>query len=147
MNDILYATDDKLRAVVNTNVLVSALISPGGNASAILRKIEENLLIPVYCDEILREYIIVLSRPRFGFPKALLDDALGLFQIYGLMAYPRKSCIYMPDENDRIFYDVAKASGSLLITGNIKHFPHDKDILSPSDFLNNYRKYLDKSKI
>ena len=41
----------------------------------------------------------------------------------------------MPDETDRIFYDTAKASGAILITGNLKHFPSEPFIMKSAEFL------------
>ena len=45
----------------------------------------------------------------------------------------------MSDEDDRIFYDIAKASHAILLTGNIKHFPLEPFIVSPADFLKEYQ--------
>jgi len=39
------------------------------------------------------------------------------------------------DETDRIFYDTAKNTASILITGNIRHYPNEKFILTPTEFL------------
>jgi len=50
---------------------------------------------------------------------------------------PPKSDILFNHEPDRIFYDTAKASGSILITGNIRHYPTEPFIMTPSDLLNN----------
>lgn len=41
----------------------------------------------------------------------------------------------MIDEKDRIFYDTAKESSAILVTGNIKHFPKEAFIMSPNDFI------------
>jgi hypothetical protein len=41
----------------------------------------------------------------------------------------------MPDESDRVFYDVAKTAGAYLITGNTKHFPQEPFILTPAEFV------------
>jgi hypothetical protein len=46
------------------------------------------------------------------------------------------SKIALPDESDRKFYDVAKATNSLLISGNLKHFPKEPLIMSPVEYLN-----------
>jgi predicted nucleic acid-binding protein len=55
----------------------------------------------------------------------------------GILIEPPISTIPMPDETDRIFYDTAKASGAFLITGNIRHYPTDPSIITPTDFLEN----------
>ena len=125
----------KRRAVLDTNVLVSAILSPKRNAAVILGMITEGLLTPVYCHKIICEYMLVLERPRFGFPKNRIDEALGLFGVFGVPIDPQKSDFPMLDESDRIFYDTAVAGAAVLITGNLKHYPDKPFIVSPADFL------------
>lgn len=57
-------------AVIDTNVLVSALLSPRDD-SATVRVIEKVLageIIPIYSNDISHEYRDVLSRKKFNFP-------------------------------------------------------------------------------
>jgi hypothetical protein len=42
----------------------------------------------------------------------------------------------MPDEDDRVFYDVARTDEVILITGNKKHYPTSPQILSPAEYIN-----------
>jgi hypothetical protein len=73
---------------------------------------------------------------RFNFSpgkqKYLID---GIKQI-GELSYPIASDIPLSDESDRIFYDTVKANGAILITGNTKHYPTEKFIMTPAEFLN-----------
>jgi putative PIN family toxin of toxin-antitoxin system len=126
------------RAVLDTNVLVSALLSPKGNAAVILGMIENGSLTPVYCRQILDEYESVLLRPRFRFPKKLIGEALELFELCGVPVDPQRSDIPMPDESDRVFYDTAVAGAATLVTGNLKHFPSTPFIVSPAEFLTRF---------
>jgi len=96
--------------------------------------ITEGLLTPVYCHQILREYMLILERPHFGFPKNRIDEALGLFGVFGVPVDPRKSDFAMIDESDRIFYDTAVAGAAVLITGNLKHYPEKLFVISPAGF-------------
>ena len=41
----------------------------------------------------------------------------------------------MPDEDDCVFYDIAKYAKACLITGNTKHYPVESFILTPMEFL------------
>ena len=46
---------------------------------------------------------------------------------------------YIPDSDDVVFYDVARAhqdKGAYLVTGNLKHFPNCGFAVSPRDFMN-----------
>jgi putative PIN family toxin of toxin-antitoxin system len=56
-----------IRAVIDTNVLVSALISSVGNEALVILGVNQGLLIPCFSDEILQEYSEVLRRAKFGF--------------------------------------------------------------------------------
>ena len=56
-----------IRAVVDTNVLVSAMISSAGNEALLVMAINQGLVAPCLSLEILDEYRDVLRRPRFSF--------------------------------------------------------------------------------
>ena len=127
------------KVVLDTNVLVSSLLANGPPA-AIVDLAAEGKLTLFYNDLIISEYWYVLQRPKFSFfpfqISRLIDDIMraGI----AVEAY-RPSIIPIPDEDDRIFYNIAKISGALLITGNIRHFPLDSFIVSPADFLKKYQ--------
>jgi len=53
----------------------------------------------------------------------------------GIIIDAPKSSIPFIDEDDRKNYDTAKASGSILVTGNKKHYPDEQIVLSPAEFL------------
>ena len=57
-----------IRAVIDTNVLVSGLLRPSGNEALILLAIHQGLVRPCFSTEILEEYAAVLARPKFSFP-------------------------------------------------------------------------------
>jgi len=123
--------------VLDTNLLVSALWSKDGNPARIAHLIPDRIISPCYCFEIVSEYGLVLSLPNFHFHQnniiALLDNIVK----FGKAVTVIKSSITILHEADRVFYDTAKTSGSILITGNIKHFPSEPFIMSPAEFLCN----------
>jgi predicted nucleic acid-binding protein len=85
---------------------------------------------------ICEEYKNVLNRPKFKFKQDYRQALLnGLFEC-GNLINVEPSKIILPDESDRKFYDVAKITNSLLITGNQKHFPNEPIIISPAEYLN-----------
>lgn len=53
-----------MRAVVDTNVLVSGLLSPSGPPAKVLAAIAVGSLRLVVCAQIVAEYRAVLARPR-----------------------------------------------------------------------------------
>ena len=128
------------KIVLDTNVLVSSLLANGPPA-VIVDLIAEGKLRPFYNDLIISEYWHVLRRPKFNFHlfqiSRLIDDIVKT----GIAVEANiPSRIPMSDEDDRKFYDVAKASHAFLVTGNIKHFPRDSFIVTPANFLKNYQK-------
>jgi putative PIN family toxin of toxin-antitoxin system len=125
--------------VLDTNILVSSLIVRQSIPAQIVRLTDAKLLQTRYNDNILSEYTAVLSRKKFNFR---LEDIASVIQGIinaGISVSPIQSTIPMPDESDRKFYDVAKSAGSILITGNGKHYPSEPFILSPTDFIRMYQ--------
>ncbi len=125
-----------VKIVVDTNIVISAALSPQGNPAKIIRLVRDNEDIQLYLNEvILAEYKKVLSYKRLNISEEEQQEALEAMQETGEMIEPIKSDIILPDESDRIFYDTARASGAILITGNIKHFPAAPYIMTPADFM------------
>ena len=123
------------RVVVDTNILVSATISPKGNPAKIMMLISYRELQLFYCSQILDEYKKVLAYERLNIPLKAQNNAIDGIIKLGNLIKPNISTIPMSDESDRIFYDAAQASGAILITGNIKHFPVEPFIMTPAHFL------------
>ena len=124
-----------LKAVLDTNVLVSAIWSPIGNASTIVNLILREKIIPFFDQSILHEYRAVLNRPRLAFPAGEVNKLLNEITDRGLLVTVIPGTIVMPDESDRKFYDAAKFCNAYLLTGNKKHYPKDPLVLSPAEFL------------
>ena len=124
-----------LKVVLDTNVLVSALWTPVGNASIIISLILSNRILPCFDQRILDEYLAVLSRPRLAFPPGQVDELLSEITGRGLSVTVSPSIVAMPDETDRKFYDVAIFCEAYLITGNLKHYPKKSFVTSPARFV------------
>jgi len=124
-----------MRVVIDTNILVSSTLSPKGNPSRIMTLISFEELQLFYCTKILDEYKKVLAYERLNIPAQAQKNAIEGIVMLGILIEPVASTIPFPDETDRIFYDTARASGSTLITGNIKHYPAEPFIFTPTGFL------------
>ena len=135
----MYEMDTKIYAVIDTNVLVSALFSISGhsNPSIIIRKIIGGVITPLYNEEILAEYEEVLNRDKFPFRKADIDWIISTFIDYGiLLGRTAVSDEEFTDRDDMVFYEVALSKeDSFLVTGNIKHFPKKPFIVTPAEML------------
>ena len=124
-----------LSVVIDTNVIVSALMSPQGNPSKILDLVTDEKLNLCYSPEILAEYIDVLSRPHFKFSDEDRNSFIQGVKQFGLLVQPTPGNTPLPDEDDRCFYDVAKHCEAILITGNMKHYPVEPLIVTPTEFM------------
>jgi len=129
-----------LKAVVDTNVIISAAISETGKPFEIMKLVLSKKVCLFYSREIMDEYIEVLSRPHFNFNSEKQDYYLNGIRFAGELISPLKSTIPFHDESDRIFYDAAKECGAILITGNTKHYPEEGFIVTPAEFLRIYSK-------
>lgn len=126
--------------VVDTNILVSSLWSNDGAPAKVISLILNDAIIPCYDYRIMCEYREVLERPKFGFSKSEIDSLLDWIEIIGRSVVAEPCDIRFIDEADKKFYEVAKFCHAKLITGNLKHFPDDPDVLSVADFLKLYEK-------
>jgi len=127
-------------AVIDTNVLVSALLSSHEDAATVqvVGKIFSGEIIPLYSEEILKEYYDVLSRRKFRFTKELIDGMLEAVAEKGICVYPRPSGEILPDNKDLPFYEVVlerRKDGAYLVTGNMKHFPNRPFIVTARQML------------
>lgn len=122
-------------AVIDTNILVSALWSRNGAPARVVGMIISGEIVPCYDYRILTEYREVLKRPKFGFSDSEIDFLLDWIIESGrsVIAEPLKTAF--TDEADKKFYEVAKFCGAKLVTGNIKHFPEDELVMTVAEFL------------
>ena len=127
-------------AVIDTNVLVSALLS-GSSSSAtvlIIGLMIKGEITPVYSTEIMNEYRDVLARKKFGFPTAAVEYLLDAVEHFGLLVEPSPSGMVLPDMKDLPFYEVVmekRDDGAYLVTGNLRHYPKETFIVTPRELL------------
>ena len=140
---------DKYYAVLDTNVLVSALLGAShmSNPTKVLKAVTDNRIIPLYNDEIIEEYKEVLSRKKFPFSEELIDAVLHTILTDGLYV-DRTTAIdeLFPDPKDIVFYEVSLSKdGSFLVTGNIKHFPVKPFVVTPAEMVKMMEQYSNNS--
>ena len=116
-------------------MLVSALLSPKGAPAQILAMTISGQVTICYDSRILLEYKNVLLRDKFPFEPQGALALLNMILLIGVAVLPKASGTVFLDEADKKFYETAKESGAYLITGNMKHFPNDPNIVSPANFL------------
>jgi putative PIN family toxin of toxin-antitoxin system len=127
-------------AVIDTNVLVSALLSSHDDAATVLvvGKIFSGEVIPLFSDEIIKEYNEVLRRKKFHFSEETVHMLLQTIEKYGEYVEPAPTGEILPDMKDLPFYEVVaekQEDNSYLVTGNRKHFPTKPFIVTAKEFL------------
>jgi putative PIN family toxin of toxin-antitoxin system len=134
-----------LRIVLDTNVIVSGLLSRRGPPAEIVEMVAGGALVVCFNDRILAEYQDVLARPQFRFDPAEVARLLAQVEGDGEEAVARSASERLPDPADEPFLEVAVAAGAeFLVTGNLRHFParlrHGIAVVSPRAFLDALRR-------
>lgn len=130
--------------VLDTNVLVSGLMNPHGPPGRIVDFLRAGELRLAADDRILAEYADVLHRPRLApyFAGSDIDHILEYLRGNSERVIATMRIAGLPDEYDAPFLEVAKASGAILVTGNMKHFPEEKrssvTVETPTEFLHRF---------
>jgi putative PIN family toxin of toxin-antitoxin system len=110
--------------VIDTNVLVSTMLSKRGNEARVLELVRARLLRPVISMAVFAEYQSVLARAKFRIAPEDVDELLVPFRDYGMWVEPQMTLSVSPHEPDNRLLECAQAaSASFLITGNLRHFP------------------------
>ena len=118
-------------AVIDTNVLISALLSKKEDSATIkvLDAVFEGKIIPLYHQDILAEYDEVLHREKFHLQEKVIQTVLEAVRQYGVEVFPQPTGAVLIDMDDPVFYEVAmekREDNAYLVTGNQKHYPFQK---------------------
>lgn len=133
--------------MVDTNVFVSALLSPDGAARAVLRLALHGTIKPVFGNALFVEYEGLLARSQIWATCPLSDDERkALFEaLLSVSDWVRIHYLWrpnLPDEADNHVLELAVAAGArAIVTANIRDFRRAEllfptvRILTPGDFL------------
>jgi len=138
--------------VLDTNVLVSALLNPFGTPARVLDQVLSDIVQLAFDDRILAEYSEVLKRPRFGFPASGIQALLNHIQLNGRqIAAAPAGLRKFPDPGDLPFAEVAlSAPAEVLVTGNLSHFRalegRGIPVLTPSEFMDGLEQLIRRSR-
>jgi len=128
-----------MKVVIDTNVLVSGLLTRDGVCGQIIQLAYQKLLSWQIYMRILDEYQDVLRRPKFSMAPDDVSEAVDTIVECGEFVTASPLNIALPDRSDLPFLEVAYASGAVLVTGNTRHFPKrlckDVLVLTPRQFL------------
>lgn len=126
-------------AVIDTNVLVSAMMKMNSIPWQMVAESLTGRVIPLLNEEILEEYRNVLNRPKFRFPKSAIETLLDGLLERGILVDAVSVEEMIPDPKDIVFYEVVmearKTQEAYLVTGNLKHFPIRPYVVTPREML------------
>ena len=135
-----------MKAVLDTNVVVSAALTVHGVCARIVDLLADGVFGVYLDDRILEEYATVLSRPEL---KIVPEDAAALLELIDAVAervtaFPLGA--ELPDPTDLPLLDVAEAARACLVTGNVRHFPRrvcgHVAVIRPGEFLDVLRQAM-----
>jgi putative PIN family toxin of toxin-antitoxin system len=128
-----------LRLVIDTNVLVSAALKPGGLQRTVLLLAITKPARWYVSRPILEEYSEVLARRELRIRKGLRLQFLQLIRNHSFTVTPKKRLEVTPDPDENMFLECADAArADYLVTGNQKHFPRfwkQTKIITPREFI------------
>lgn len=133
-----------MRIALDTNVLVSGLLSPFGASAEVLRLIVGGAMVPLYDARIAGEYRELLFLRELEINPSYARQFLDAFVAGGepVTAAPLKKGLADPD--DEMFLEVVlSGDAEFLITFNLKHFPAKAGrvrVVEPRVFLHEWRK-------
>lgn len=130
----------KCYAVIDTNVLVSALLTSHDDAATVqvIGRLFSGEVVPLFNEDILKEYNEVLRRERFHFSEETVHILISAMEEFGEVVCPSLSGEILPDMKDLPFYEVVlekRNDNAYLVTGNIRHFPKKPFIVTAREFL------------
>lgn len=127
-------------AVIDTNVLVSAMLTNNREAATVqlMKRLIQGDLIPIYSNDIIQEYWEVLKRNKFNFSEEVIRKAMETIVKYGVSVEPTPTGEQLLDMKDLPFYEVVmekRVDDAYLVTGNLKHFPKRTYIVTARQML------------
>ena len=113
-----------IRVVVDTNIIVSALLQPLGPPAQVFFLAISGSIQLCISGNVYAEYEEVIRRPRFRRDESVITATLHTIREKALWVRPTESIRACADPDDDIFLECAQAArAAYLVTGNIKDFP------------------------
>lgn len=133
-----------IRAVVDTNILMRALIKPDGSVGPVLTHLRNGAYVLLYADPLLDELTAQLVLPRIRDKYHLSDEdvetVLALILLRGEPVVPQRHIAVCRDPKDDVVLEVAVAGqADFIVTGDddllALHPFEGIPIVGPAEFL------------
>ena len=129
----------KYFVVIDTNVVVSAMLKSDSFPAQVLKEVLSGNINLLVNEDILNEYLEVLSRRKFSFPVNTVINLLDEIKKQAIFVDATPVEEYLPDPNDAVFYEIVmearKDVDAYLVTGNLKHFPEKPFVVTPKEMM------------
>jgi putative PIN family toxin of toxin-antitoxin system len=112
-----------MRVVVDTNILVRALIIPHGTVGPVLLRLRQGDYVLLYAQSLLEELVDVLNRPRirqkYGLTDQDIETVIGLILLRGEAVAPQERIVACRDPKDNKFLEVAvSGKADVIVSGD-----------------------------
>ena len=129
----------KFYAVIDTNVVVSSMLSHESNPGLIIDYVVAGNIIPILNEEILKEYLNVLTRNKFGFNDIAIKETIDVIKKDAIYLQREQTIEDFIDKDDIVFFEIVMSARSTmdayLITGNMKHYPVRSYVVTPKEMI------------
>lgn len=129
----------KYYAVIDTNVVVSAMLKADSMPALVLKEVLVGNICLLLNQEILDEYLEVLSRKKFHFSVETVINLVREIKKRAIFIDAMPTDESMPDPDDAVFYEIVmearKETDAYLVTGNRKHFPEKPYVVTPKEMI------------
>ena len=126
-------------AVIDTNVIVSSMLKADSIPGLIIQLIYENTITPLLNEEILEEYIEVLTRNKFNIPEEKIRKEISTIKEKSIFLERERCLEELIDKDDVVFFEIVMSARNTmdvyLITGNMKHYPIRNYIVTPREMI------------
>ena len=126
-------------AVIDTNIIVSSMLKHDSNPGLIVDYVTVGTIIPLLNEEIINEYIKVLSRNKFGFDDISIQKTIDVIKKNAIYLEKGQTLEDFIDKDDIVFFEIVLSARSTmdayLVTGNMKHYPIRSYIVTPREMI------------
>lgn len=118
-----------IRAVVDTNILIRAVIKPLGTVGPVLRR---GTYVLLYSEPLITELVDILNRPhirdKYGLDQDDIEAVIALILLRGEAVVPSRRITICRDPKDNMFLEVAADGEAVILVSG------DRDLLDLENF-------------
>ncbi len=138
----------KFYAVIDTNVIVSAMLKPESVPGQLIQLLYNGIIISMINEDIVNEYYDVLTRNKFNFNDERVEQIIDFLKKHAIYINNETTSEIFLDKSDVVFYEVTMTGRNnndvYLVTGNMKHFPNRSFIVTPREMLEIINDFFEK---